>query len=95
MVHHNVIRKDKPHHLLGCSLPQEFKKYKKYEWIDSVDTSSPVVHGIKNITYAPNQGLNNKQSVKLFTLMEEEVVDSWNDILYNINEFRGYCNVNI
>ena len=48
-----VINKDKPHHLLGCGLPQEFSFYKHsdYDWIYSLDTSNPVVHGIKGISY--------------------------------------------
>jgi len=35
-----VINKDKPHHLLGCGLPQEFSFYKHsdYDWIYSLDT---------------------------------------------------------
>lgn len=39
-----------PVHLLGCSNPIEFKHYSdnydKYSFIKSVDTSSPVIHGV-------------------------------------------------
>src|SRR5210317_219970 len=49
-----VINTKKPHHLLGCGLPQEFLFYKNsnYDWIYSLDTSNPVVHGIKGIRYS-------------------------------------------
>lgn len=86
-----LINTDKPHHLLGCSLPQEFAAYKDYNWIDSVDTSNPVVHGIKGLRY-DNNGLSTKESAKLFTMIEEDVVDCWDDIEYNIDMFRKFCN---
>ena len=69
-----VINKDKPHHLLGCGLPQEFQFYKHadYDWLYSLDTSNPVVHGIKGIEYKSG-GLWSKESQKLFELINEEV----------------------
>ena len=90
MVESNVINKDKPHHLLGCGLPQEFKDYVSYEWIDSIDTSNPVMHGIKNVRYLEH-GLEDKESVKMFTIMDDNVLASWDDIAYNIEKFRGFC----
>ena len=87
----NIIDKSKPHHLLGCGLPQEFLHYRTWEWIYSIDTSNPVVHGIKNIKYK-DFGLDNKESVKLFTLIEDEVTSKWEDINYNILVFRHFCN---
>lgn len=82
----------KPHHLLGCSLPQEFKLYKDWSWIDSVDTSNPVVHGLKGIRYNGEHGLNEKESVKLFTMIDDDVLEHWDDIEYNIEQFRWICN---
>lgn len=90
MVENDIVNKDKPHHLLGCGLPQEFKDYAQYEWVDSLDTSNPVVHGIKNIKYMEH-GLENKESVKLFTMIEEDVLASWDDIVYNIGKFKELC----
>ena len=90
MIEENVINKNKPHHLLGCGLPQEFEQYVGYDWIDSLDTSNPVMHGIKGIRYF-DSGLNNKESLKMFTIMEEDVLASWDDIVYNIDRFREYC----
>ena len=90
MLKEGVINTNKPHHLLGCGLPQEFKAYKNYDWIDSLDTSNPVIHGIKGMWY-DSQGLTNKQSVKLYTMMDDEVNDMWGVIEYNIKTFRSLC----
>ena len=89
MLEEGIINTSKPHHLLGCGLPQEFKEYKDYDWIDSLDTSNPVIHGIKGMWY-DSQGLTNKQSVKLYTMMNDEVNDMWGVIEYNIKTFRSY-----
>ena len=90
MLEENVINKNKPHHLLGCGLPQEFDHYKGYNWIDSLDTSNPVMHGIKNIRYF-DYGLDNKESLKMFTIMDDNVLASWDDIAYNIKKFKEFC----
>lgn len=87
MLEDKVIDITKPHHLLGCGLPQEFQVYRDMEWIDSLDTSNPVVHGILGMKYTEN-GLEDKSSVKLFTLIDDEVVDHLSDIRYNIAKFR-------
>lgn len=85
-----IINEDKKHHLLGCSLPQEFSLYSQYTWIYSLDTSNPVVHGIKGIEYGED-GLWSKESQKLFELINYEVEDT-NTILYNINKFKYFTN---
>ena len=87
-----VINKNKPHHLLGCGLPQEFSFYKHmdFDWIYSLDTSNPVVHGIKGITYG-SDGLWSKESQKLFELINHDVDDT-NVILNNIQKFRWFTN---
>lgn len=91
MLRDDIINQDKPHHLLGCGLPQEFEEYQNHKWIDSMDTSNPVIHGMKGIRYN-DYGLNDKESVKLFTLIDEDVVACWDDIDYNIKKFREMCN---
>mgnify|MGYP000005502413 FL=1 len=87
-----IINKDKPHHLLGCGLPQEFTFYKnaKYDWIYSLDTSNPVVHGIKGIEYK-EEGLWDKESQKLFEMINSEVEDI-STVLFNIQRFRHFAN---
>ena len=89
-----VINKDKKHHLLGCSLPQEFSFYKNsdYDWIYSLDTSNPVVHGIKGISYK-DQGLWSKESQKLFELINSDIdTDQLGLIKNNIQKFRWFTN---
>lgn len=90
MLADNIINTNKPHHLLGCGLPQEFKEYTKYDWIDSLDTSNPVIHGIKDIWYTA-KGMTNKESVKLYTMMDDDVTKHWPAINYNIKQFRQFC----
>jgi hypothetical protein len=90
----NVINKDKKHHLLGCGLPQEFSFYKHndYNFIYSLDTSNPVVHGIKGIKYGP-EGLWSKESQKLHELIDFPLDNlDINPILYNITKFRKLTN---
>ena len=89
-----VINEDKPHHLLGCGLPQEFSFYKHadYKFIYSLDTSNPVVHGIKNISYG-EEGLWSKESQKLHELIDTDVEEIDVDlIMNNINKFRWLTN---
>jgi hypothetical protein len=87
-----IIDKTKPHHLLGCALPQEFKAYKNYSWIDSVDTSNPVVHGINGINYDEDNGLQDKVSTKLIEYINEEISNiQLGMVKYNIEKFRGFC----
>lgn len=91
MVEMGIINENKKHHLLGAGLPQEFTAYHYYKWIDSVDTSNPVIHGIKGVRYE-TWGLNDKETVKLYTLINEDVTDKWDDVCFNISAFRRLCN---
>mgnify|MGYP002508255696 CR=1 FL=1 len=75
-----IINRRKPHHLLGVAVPQEMAAYNVMQscgtgsWIDSVDTSNPVVHGLKGIVYSV-EGLTFKKSQKLYTMIDEDVND--------------------
>jgi len=92
MLSEGIINTNKPHHLLGCGLPQEFALYRDYKWIESIDTSNPIVHGIKGITYEYG-GLQNKESIKLVDLLDVEInKQQLYDINHNINYFRKYVN---
>lgn len=89
-----VINKDKKHHLLGCGLPQEFQFYKHsdYDWIYSLDTSNPVVHGLKGIRYKTD-GLWSKERQKLFELINCDVSeDQLEKVKNNIQKFRWFTN---
>ncbi len=96
MVRDGVINPDVPHHLLGCGLPQEFQFYReaKYDWIYSLDTSNPVVHGLKEIYYK-DQGLWDKESQKLFTMINSEVTEKQMEVIrHNVSRFRWFANGN-
>jgi hypothetical protein len=91
-----VINRDKPHHLLGCGLPQEFSFYKHsdYDWIYSLDTSNPVVHGIKGVSYG-SDGLWYKERQKLHELINSDIDETQlNTIKNNIQKFKWYTNGN-
>lgn len=93
MLHNDIINTNKPHHLLGCGLPQEFSSYQGFNWIDSLDTSNPVVAGIKGIRYNSTKGLEDKPSQKLFTMINEEIDPlTLEKILYNVETFRAIVN---
>ena len=79
-------------HLLGCSLPQEFKYYRGMDAIASIDTSNPVVHGIKGIAYT-HAGLDRKESIKLADLFETNVITPQLDLIeWNTAVFRWFIN---
>jgi len=89
-----IINKDKPHHLLGCGLPQEFSFYKNadYNFIYSLDTSNPVVHALKNIKYK-DEGLWSKESQKLHELIDFPIDEIDIELVqHNINKFRWLTN---
>jgi len=89
----NIINKQKPHHLLGCSNPLEFSFYKHpdYNFIKTIDTSSPVVHGLKRVLYNENIGDWVKESTKLANLIGTSVsFEQMQDIIYNVTKFRKY-----
>ena len=86
-----IIDTTKPHHLLGCSLPQEFKAYRDLRWIDTIDTSNPVTAGMEGIYYSSN-GLNDKPKAKLFTKMYDQVNTRNKELIrFNIKKFREFA----
>lgn len=75
-------------HLLGCYLPQEVAYYADIPEIFSIDTSNPIVHGIKGITYTPN-GLNFKESQKLVELIDTNFIPP--EVFINILIFKYFA----
>ena len=83
----------KPHHLLGCSLAKEFGHYADDRSIRTVDTSNPVVAGIKELKYNGDLGLKDKPSIKLADLIDHEVTDTqMENIDYNVIHFKKIIN---
>jgi hypothetical protein len=87
-----VINTKKPHHLLGCALPIEFMFYRQgFEWLESLDTSNPIVHALLGLGYEPG-GLDAKKSIKLIELLNtpEPSVATMHTIKHNILYFRSF-----
>ena len=79
-----IIQKEDKIHLLGCAFPQEFAYYKKLMdlgVIESLDTSNPIIHGLKGIKYE-HYGLKEKDPTKIDQLEEVKLTS---DVLYDIN----------
>ena len=92
LLNDGVINTKKPHHLLGCALPIEFMFYREgFEWLDSLDTSNPIVHALLDFGYEPG-GLVSKKSIKLIELLNtpEPSVAAMYTINHNIKYFRSY-----
>ena len=88
----NVICKSDRVHLLGCALPQEFRYYRDFPFIESIDTSNPIIHGLEGIRYSSN-GLFTKSNTKIDKI---EDIPLTRETLYNINhnltQFKKYLN---
>jgi hypothetical protein len=89
LVQSSTIRKDIYHHLLGCSLPQEFMSYDDWKFIKSVDTSNPILVGAEGIRYADN-GLIFKPKEKLEHYFEMNLDSKLEDIIFNVNKFKSF-----
>ena len=89
LVQHNTIRNTYYHHLLGCSLPQEFMAYGDWKFIKSVDTSNPILVGAEGIRYT-DSGINWKPKEKLAYYFEKDLSEQKEDIIFNVQKFKKY-----
>ena len=64
LVENRTIHETYYHHLLGCSLPQEFMAYDDWKFIKSCDTSNPILVGAEGVRY-DDGGINWKPKEKL------------------------------
>ena len=76
-----VISKSDRVHLLGCALPQEFSYYKDFSFIESIDTSNPIIHGLEGVKYN-KLGLLTKSETKIDRTNLKPITP---EILYDIN----------
>jgi hypothetical protein len=89
LVQSGAIRKTHYHHLLGCSLPQEFMSYSDWKFIKSVDTSNPILVGAEGIRYT-DSGLTFKPKEKLEHYFEKDLNGQIEDIIFNVQQFRKF-----
>jgi predicted house-cleaning noncanonical NTP pyrophosphatase (MazG superfamily) len=93
LLQQNVIKDHHYIHLLGASTPQEFTFYRDAipTIINSVDTSNPIICGALGIKYTET-GLLEKPKEKIEEFMEENLDSKLEDIIFNINKFKEFCN---
>jgi hypothetical protein len=89
LVEIKAIVKSNYHHLLGCSLPQEFMAYKDWKFIKSVDTSNPILVGAEGKRYT-DSGLNWKPKEKLEYYFEKDLSEQKEDIIFNVQKFKQF-----
>ena len=89
LVERSIIRRDVYHHLLGCSLPQEFMSYDDWKFIQSADTSNPILVGAEGKRYA-DDGIDWKPKEKLEYYFEKNLDDKLEDIIFNVNKFKSF-----
>lgn len=89
LVQTDTVHKNYYHHLLGCSLPQEFMCYKDWEFIRSCDTSNPILVGAEGKRY-DDGGIDWKPENKLEYYFEMDLSERMDDIKFNLKKFREY-----
>jgi hypothetical protein len=75
-------------HLLGCQVPQEFGWYRGFPFIESIDTSNPVMAALEGMRYS-NSGLTEKPKANMndyFFMLSDQV--DYELLSYNILKFR-------
>jgi hypothetical protein len=85
----NVLDEDAYHHLLGCSLPEEFSYYKGYDFIKSLDTSHPIILSYEKLCYADRDSYI-KSSTKIIDVMEKPYGEFSMWVNANVDLFRKY-----
>lgn len=88
LIESGVINLEKEHHLLGLALPQELLYYRDLDFIASVDSSSPIVHGYLGVEYS-SFGLAKKDPLKLVDIMFKEP-ENIPIILRNVEHFKNF-----
>lgn len=82
----------KPFHLLGCSKMHEFSYYKdkRFEFIESVDTSNPIVFALENIK-CDETGRLNKMDKKLIDYIDQPLDEINVPLIYeNVGIFKRF-----
>ena len=89
LVEKDTINRNCYHHLLGCSLPQEFMAYSDWKFIKSVDTSNPILVGAEGVRYS-DSGISFKPKDKLEHYFEKDLEVNVEDIKFNVSKFKQY-----
>jgi hypothetical protein len=88
-----VIHNNDRIHLLGCSVPQEFGYHKDSSYIESIDTSNPVMAAIQGLKY-DTLGLEVKPTVNMNECFEMPLSEINMELLnYNVKQFKQINNL--
>lgn len=88
LVAEGVIDQTKKHHLLGCHSADEYCNYVDWVWIDSIDTSNPVMMTLDNRKYS-DEGNFIKPEISIDDVQNIKDSDINYDLLYyNLKWFR-------
>ena len=88
MYESGIIKDDSRIHLLGCAIPQEFKYYKGFNFIKSIDTSNPVMAALEGIKY-DDFGLEEKPKANMNDHFDITIDNVNLELLeHNIKTFR-------
>lgn len=94
LFHIGIINEEKPHHLLGCGVPQEVLWYdKRWKWLDSIDTCNPVIHGMLGIQYDNElPGLSKKSTELMCDHINDQISEQQLELIkQNIQSMKTYC----
>ena len=80
-----ILPKDRVH-LLGCQVPQEFSLYKDMPFIETIDTSNPIMATLDGIKYGRN-GLTGKPKANMNDHFYTTEID-YNLLDWNLRMFR-------
>jgi hypothetical protein len=83
-----LIKSNDRVHLLGCQVPQEFSWYKDMPFIETIDTSNPIMATIDGLSYSPT-GLTEKPKANMndhFYMSADEM--DFDLLDHNINSFK-------
>jgi hypothetical protein len=85
----NILEDGDRVHLLGCALPQEFGYYSDFPFIESIDTSNPIIHGLEGIKYN-KLGLLTKSKTKIDKIKKEINTETLYNINHNLIRFKQF-----
>ena len=86
MYHMGLIADKDRVHLLGCQVPQEFSWYKDMPFIETIDTSNPIMATLDGIQYGRN-GLTEKPKSNMNDNFYNTYID-YNLLDWNLRMFR-------
>lgn len=90
MLNDGIININKKHHLLGCTLAQEFAYYKNLGFIETIDTSNPIVAGFEKKWYPIQEKPESAIDDYHYAPIND---DMYCCIMYNVKKFKEMLQV--